>query len=503
MNKNTGNFTWNMKWISHFESPWSIIEKIKFFNCILSRDFINFFGEDRNTNHIKDEYKNLLSLSKLNDQLFKEKFDFSLKAHNQKIIKLILSPFHDGIQKQEKYFQEKLYFCPICIKNGFHSIFHQFKLLNNCPFHNVELVTQCHSCLKNNFQMAMAKSYTLMLDSDYTPFKCACGRLLLSEDINLTSYSYQPTKHDIIIDDFKKWISLTSYQKSIISNYRFIKHDDIPLNNHFLTKCLATLNDSIDDSANSKISGEFNIHFSHIKSHLEVNSPIDSINSKQKNELSSLIYDSSFPIMNALARRIRKKVNKNHKYCVIKMKKQMVNTQNGKTCFCPVAAAYLKWRLCVQDFKIISEIDNYGHFDKNLNRSDIRYASNIDIQILKQFRQDIKELVYEDKVLNLSVMNWFLNKAMVQLAINHFNNLLIAFTENTTTNPHQFLYNNFRNFIFSDKSQFKFDWYGEEVLIDISDYDKYCPYKLSKKIKKDEISYPSLLMDRLDKMNLF
>lgn len=44
LSKPDGSITWNTDWISEFESPWSIFQKIQFTNLLNKRDYFHLFG---------------------------------------------------------------------------------------------------------------------------------------------------------------------------------------------------------------------------------------------------------------------------------------------------------------------------------------------------------------------------------------------------------------------------------------------------------------------------
>lgn len=135
--------SWRENWVDPFESPWNIIEKFKYINQITNKD-----------------------LKASNSLIFVdyiEKNIGSLLRSRKKLSIETLSYF--GINNTYPLIYPKVKFCPLCIRDGYHSFLHQLSILHICPFHQTELYTQCPNCNSES-------NYTsLGFDRPYT---CEC-----------------------------------------------------------------------------------------------------------------------------------------------------------------------------------------------------------------------------------------------------------------------------------------------------------------------------------------
>lgn len=131
---------WRAEWIHQFESPLSVIEKVKMANCISRSTFMRAFGGSNKRvqpspiNSLKK--RDLYSLRGLNEDTLMSILSFDSASYH-KFIDSVCSA--SVLFKQVKNnFSDKLNYCEDCVKYNFHSIVHQLRFINICPFVSVK-----------------------------------------------------------------------------------------------------------------------------------------------------------------------------------------------------------------------------------------------------------------------------------------------------------------------------------------------------------------------------
>ncbi|MGF9696389.1 hypothetical protein ACMX2M_07080 [Paenibacillus polymyxa] len=168
------NIVWRKDWIYEYESPWSIFEKVSLANLVGRNEILHVFGTPQvkgMKQHIGDVHRELMCLTGFNLDLLDEILGFNLKEHNQKIIQSLISPFHAYFNSPDPWFYKDLHWCSKCLEGGFHSWLHQFKLLDECVFHELKLNNICPNC-KEGIPFLLSNK---RLDC---AFQCKCGHRL-------------------------------------------------------------------------------------------------------------------------------------------------------------------------------------------------------------------------------------------------------------------------------------------------------------------------------------
>lgn len=124
---------WSKSWVRPYESLWSILNTYKAVNVIDKHTtLMNAIGADINAIVTNDYFlpcgifcnisssKNDIDriIAKLTPQGYIQQFEFFISKGD------IAS-----------FFTDKIMYCPKCMKNGYHSVLHQLKGINKCPFH--------------------------------------------------------------------------------------------------------------------------------------------------------------------------------------------------------------------------------------------------------------------------------------------------------------------------------------------------------------------------------
>jgi len=143
-------YTWREDWIDKYESSWNINEKFKYLNQIPGKNKVS----DQNLDI--DDY-----IEKKIGGLLKNRANLSLKDLS-----------YLGINNLNSFILPKFRFCPLCIREGYHSYFHQFSIINICPFHHADLLNRCPQC---NLQL----NYTPIVNNRYS-YTCECGFELIN-----------------------------------------------------------------------------------------------------------------------------------------------------------------------------------------------------------------------------------------------------------------------------------------------------------------------------------
>jgi hypothetical protein len=136
-------------------------------NCISSMTLIKVFGNSmlRNQKTPTTSSKNLdlYTLDGFADELLINIVNFDVLKY-RKIVKGVCSSSIIN-QQMKLHFTDYIRYCEECMRYNFHSIFHQIRLLLNCPFHDEQLVNVCLQC--GNYL------YYRLQYSDH--YQCKCG----------------------------------------------------------------------------------------------------------------------------------------------------------------------------------------------------------------------------------------------------------------------------------------------------------------------------------------
>lgn len=204
-----GIFTWNPEWISSYESPWGILEKFKFANAATDRDIFDVFGSKQfmGEKHkvVRKIDRNLITLSGINEHTVFRTLGYNLKRRNQHHLESTIGVL--PITHYESYIRTMLTYCPKCIKNGYHSIFHQITLIDTCPFHDSPLYHHCPKC-HNEIPYKISDKAT------HSPFVCICKYCFLGKDpILYFTEKWKAKNKQIKSPHLNTWLNLSEQQK--------------------------------------------------------------------------------------------------------------------------------------------------------------------------------------------------------------------------------------------------------------------------------------------------
>ena len=83
--------------------------------------------------------------------LLSKSLKIDLDSHCKEVSKELLGPFYVKTRNDSYYlsiYESDLKYCPICMKHGFHSVFHQLTFFDKCLIHGVDLLDNCPNCFK-------------------------------------------------------------------------------------------------------------------------------------------------------------------------------------------------------------------------------------------------------------------------------------------------------------------------------------------------------------------
>lgn len=286
----------------------------------------------------------------------KEILGVDMKQRNLNDIKDInyIIDNHSNIDKKN-FFSNILRFCPECIKNGYHSIFHQTLLFDDCFVHEgTKLITKCPKCLSH-------LDYEFNRKSDKLGFQCQyCGYMYLERSSIIEVFEKWNMNDIELKNKFKKWVNLNKKfeKKYITCELLCFKPEDIEDYYDYYHKFIHS--DMLFDIFSMSMMEKEQQNYQYRSIELISNNRIH--NTKENyiiEDFEMEIYKSYKAIFKSIARRVRKErkqINKNIK--ILQMSKMAFYYSNklekylGKVPIRPnvdiPTYAYLMWRMDIE-----------------------------------------------------------------------------------------------------------------------------------------------------------
>ncbi|WP_267379639.1 hypothetical protein [Bacillus sp. GM_Baccil_2] len=422
--------TWRKEWIFPFESPWGILEKFRFANQIDGNDVILLLGNAK-VRKLKTltfsgkVHRNIIRLSSFDEMKTQKILGINLIKYSNQLIQDMFTILPEAMYSPENYFKDKLTYCPECMKNAYHSIFHQVKLFNKCSFHDIPLFDRCIRCNKQT-------DYLLNNSPTDIPFQCNCKQSFF-EPNNVFFESWQFNSY--VLNDFTtKWLQLNQEQHSskYFIYYPFLSKKQ-NYSQHFnnetmLTKAIIKILNNVSQSTKSQnlkyISSTDSIFY--IKNNqtqlkeLHNNVFSDRINKTNDNVFLSNkeveeaihyeVYLSSKQTFKSIARFIRYHILKVHKKCIKLFHKSRMNGE-----VCVYSLAYIKWRKEVEAITDTWRVEsglyqNKGvEYDNQCEMYSIYYGGLFGKYIRDVINTTYQPFLLNFKLCNLASVKWFLN----------------------------------------------------------------------------------------------
>ncbi len=179
---------WRQEWQRPYESIWSIIEKIKIANMITGNELLGsidpeFYG--------KLSRRNINKLSNESRHQFEALTGIDLNKIMNSMYKLLIKDTH-LLRDPMHVFHSHLRYCKSCISFNYHSYLHQYKLIDECPYHLEELLECCHICKTQIYFHNIAVP---------VPYTCQCGMQLYRTDQSPFWHNWSDFEPNIVINN--------------------------------------------------------------------------------------------------------------------------------------------------------------------------------------------------------------------------------------------------------------------------------------------------------------
>ncbi|MCY8034293.1 hypothetical protein [Bacillus sonorensis] len=382
---------WSPNWIYPFESSWSILQKIMSSNFLSPNDLLATLGREeikklKNPSIAGRSKRDLISLRFFSNEAFLQLLGQDVKTiyvENCSRILLPLSKNPLDLDQLSNYFYDQLTFCPKCIHQGFHSIFHQLRIFDKCHYHGRELLNKCPNCNKD---------IEYYLSKDAEAFSCYCGYNFLKymkQKYNILRWNLTDPIYKIRNSTIQNWLKVNRRDFDIFISH-FAKNPFTPKKNLILTVESILYINNLQIQSKPKNNTAFEIlHapkelYNDLFNHLIQRKPYSTkeINDKKamrrqdfnrvfKEIGYSEIYFESILIYKSIHRYLRKTFLKKHKK--IKSKNFFENVLQEKNPP-PIIRAYGLWRFFSEQL-YIRNVNTLG-FDK-IKRGEFSYFNHI------------------------------------------------------------------------------------------------------------------------------
>lgn len=397
-----GELTWNMDWVTKFESPWGTFEKFKYANAAMVKDIILLFGTPEakiSKNSLRKNHRDLITLEGIDENSTNDLLGLSLINVYRDNLNNIIGILPKNRNGERIYFSKHLVFCTKCLSKGYHSLFHQFVLLDYCPIHMIGLKEVCPEC---------NRKIPYILSDEYTksPFQCICGHIFLETNNALKNFSLWKEIQPFKINDVttERWLSVNRKKNIKKSKIYFLPDFYLDSNKKILKNLITAL------SQNSLI-GEN--HYSMVRFNQSQESAYQ-FTWPEIQDLQEKMYRSSLTNFKSIVRHLKKTVLSEHKTCIARFKKMAPDKE-----ICPYAYAFVHWRMNVERLKEYWEVENSEKLRKTypyayLPKQDQFYLD----KIIDELQSNFPDLINQKGVL------WLLNKIICIIIHNHFKNWL-------------------------------------------------------------------------------
>ncbi len=400
-------FTWNSEWIWKYESPWGVFEKFKLANEIKDTDIFNIFG----TEQIKSKTKAFYSYEERDLNLLKSFDDNSLfKVLGVKLKEITLVNINGLIgafsnsNKLSFYIEKNLHFCPECIKLGYHSIFHQFKLLSKCPFHsNTTIQNRCPKC-QNTIPYLLTDKWSRR------PFTCKCGHhFYQSKDNNFIKEWSSNIRLVINSPDLVKWRSIDNSVKLILKEFVINEKVAKYYKNDLIAFYLSIIDNS-SKSNNSYIHHKINNHKNTQLITTRKYYPFKVQMQQIVNKFNVEIFELNWMTFRGVEELILKYININYKKYIDD------NELN------PINLALKMWQKCVLGFEYY--LDNRNSLNSKAWYNNSFFESIDEVQVIDDFYFELKNIFTRIDEHNITNFKWIFNRVISIILVNHFFNLV-------------------------------------------------------------------------------
>ncbi len=399
-------YTWNSRWIWEYESPWSIFEKFKLANETNDIGIFKIFGTDQIKLRTKALYsfeeRDLNTLRSFDEDILFRVLGVNLKETMHVNINNLIGAFSNS-KKLSFYIEKNLHFCPECIKLGYHSIFHQFKLIDTCPFHGNTIENKCPKC-------HTSIPYILTDKWARSPYKCKCGyQFYTNNEINyfIKEWSLK-TKLVIKLPNLVKWLSIENSVKFNLKD--FIINEKIA---KFHTKNLIPFSLSVIDKGSQlnslyihhKINNQKNKQLIKTRKHYPFEVQMQQIIERFNIE----IFELNWITFRGVEELILKYIHINYK-------------KHDETELSQINVALKMWQKCVSGFEYY--LNNRNSLNVKAWHNNSFFESIDEVQVIDDFYFELKNLFTRIDEHNIINFKWIFNRVISIILVNHFFNLV-------------------------------------------------------------------------------
>ncbi|WP_271755218.1 TniQ family protein, partial [Cohnella sp. JJ-181] len=357
--KANGSLTWNNQWISDFESPWSVFEKIKYLNNANKKDIFELFGTSKinaQKTIIGEANHNLYHLVSMDEKRLFDTLGFNVKQYNNDIL-YNLAGFLKGGKRYTfslkelwpNYFRNLFTYCSECLKDGYHSLLHQFEFIHTCPFHQVALNDECPDC---NQQFP----YILSDTHFESPYTCKCGYCFkkVATKYPLSMQWGKYTTSDLTDNNLIDWLLLNEEEQSQLSYFFIYPFTDKKMYPHLMPLLLNNVKEDssfesddiefryINSSTNIlNLENQNTIHEKHKTSWEPMThtlTGVSAFDSSRKQIIKELVH-TKHDIINAVGRYLKKSILRDHSSCIMRYVSVSKFVDSDLTPICPYAYA--------------------------------------------------------------------------------------------------------------------------------------------------------------------
>jgi hypothetical protein len=462
-------------------------------------------------NGIGERYRNLNTLQGFNKDDLKNALGFCLIEHNKIYLQKMIGVLpHDYLNDEDFYFRYYLAYCPDCIEKGFHSLFHQFKFIHECPYHEIPLIRNCPKCnqkIPYSLQEFPKKQSEMYLTD---AFRCICGYSLFNcsdPQTYFSNWNVTPLSN-LKCNKIKLWINLNDQQITRLKRIYFFTKVDFDHYENILEYLLTVVDPN-------NVTSEKGIH-----QFVTSAKYINSIRGEKEQELKDRYTRKDFPGINqyyidqykfeayqkemhrsfsstvgALARHLRKTIFKKHKTCI----KRFLKMEKKGTLepICPYAYSYIFWRKFAQNYYKYCDVDNHG-YPQRLNLRDIEFPSSLETSFLKSIyrylERKYRKACCDQTTEGHAATKWLLNRSLLHLELSNYKNWLRVspyyvkryLVANLPPFHYELLPFSFSIFAIDSNEPFEFHWWDSKDSAENYNLGFECPYPTRKNRREPE-----------------
>lgn len=403
------SYTWKKEWILNYESPWGILEKFRYANALSINNVYEILGTDNTKNkHIRSKKdRSLITLEGLD----RNKIISSINIDMHHLINsYYTNNFAVDISYKHMldYIRNTIFFCPECIKIGYHSIWFQNILINECPFHNIPLEEKCPKC-------SQTIPYEIDKKNNRAPLSCICGHSYF-DDNNVFFISWTNHNIKIISKPLLEWLNLNCKN---IEKLKLIYFDKklAKTNNDTIRLVTSILNNNFNNKENINYTSWFGSNTGIIKNNYE-NIKLNNINKSNKfmlkvNNFYSEMFKSYKIIFSSVSRYIRKRLNyQNKKYINKLLRNNSLYPNPQENPINLYAYSYIMWKKSAENLLLFNPYQE--------NNTNIKNSHTIANTLLQDLFNDWRKRFKNDILSNIVSCRWVLFKILSHIFLNHY-----------------------------------------------------------------------------------